>query len=803
MARKKTPPIPVSPIQGKTFWLDPAVQTKDLPRWIRGRGGVLVGGVTAALDFLVLATSRRSAPGQSRLEKQAARAGGAIRTIYEEDLPPLLLPTREEALAVLAGGAANDKVWDALLPPRDSPWRIDLSGADLRGLQLIDYGLRNCIFDGILVDGTNLDDSAIDHPKNVDFRGIHRPASMYISGPDRCNFAGMVLDDITITDPVACDFSDADLTGRVIHRAWETTALVAERANFTGVKMAESMLPRARLRGANFTTTDLTRAALTSADLREANLTGANLRGADLRKADLRQANLREANLGDADLTGAKLTGADFTGASLHRAKGVPATIAKKVRPGTTLLRLEAALMDADPGWQLHFALGLSPSGRVEVRLTGRKDEVGQIVWQERMESHSGAVNLFAALRNLAAEYAGAAPLFDAVRVTPEAVATRLGPLPVQAVGEVFGQPLATPEDAVAAGQAAEKRSGQARTDALAGLRQGAPGVARWNALDRLERDALGNLRSIDLSDCDLTSIDLSRTDCASANLKGADLSQATLVATDFRRANLAGAVLNQAKAHGVILTNANLEGAILRKGQFTYTRFLKANLRSADLTGADFKRASLKGADLTGAIVTNTNFDRAEYDAATVFPSGFNPRTAGMILRTPKAKKPAKPASPADQAFAAFLSKLRDVAVRERIKNAVSMLKAEKFSLFAETSDDRVIGVVRSQTSKERVYACRLTSAGQFECGTQNLRPCGGLQGRVCKHLLVLLLGLTRAGNADGTTLLQWLQLAQRQKPTFDKETMTATFLKYKGAEAGTVDWRPTETIPEDYYAL
>jgi hypothetical protein len=49
----------------------------------------------------------------------------------------------------------------------------------------------------------------------------------------------------------------------------------------------------------------------------------------------------------------------------------------------------------------------------------------------------------------------------------------------------------------------------------------------------------------------------------------------------------------------------------------------------------------------------------------------------------------------------------------------------------------------------------------------------------------------------------LQWLQLAQRQGPTFDKEAMTATFLKYKGVEAGEADWRPTETVPEDYYAL
>jgi hypothetical protein len=39
--------------------------------------------------------------------------------------------------------------------------------------------------------------------------------------------------------------------------------------------------------------------------------------------------------------------------------------------------------------------------------------------------------------------------------------------------------------------------------------------------------------------------------------------------------------------------------------------------------------------------------------------------------------------------------------------------------------------------------------------------------------------------------------------RPAIDEEIMSATFLRYKGAEAGEVDWRPTETIPEDFYAM
>lgn len=130
-------------------------------------------------------------------------------------------------------------------------------------------------------------------------------------------------------------------------------------------------------------------------------------------------------------------------------------------------------------------------------------------------------------------------------------------------------------------------------------------------------------------------------------------------------------------------------------------------------------------------------------------------------------------------------------------------MLRKERFHLFTEVADDHVVGVVRSQSTPDRVYACRLTANGQYTCGTQNLRPCGGLRGKVCKHLLVLTLGLAKSAALDPGTALQWLQLARRRSPGFDKDVMTATFLKYKGVVAGEIDWRPTETVPEDFYAL
>lgn len=138
----------------------------------------------------------------------------------------------------------------------------------------------------------------------------------------------------------------------------------------------------------------------------------------------------------------------------------------------------------------------------------------------------------------------------------------------------------------------------------------------------------------------------------------------------------------------------------------------------------------------------------------------------------------------------------------QSRIKKAMKMLKKDGFELFNDVSDDQVVGVVKSQTDHSLVYACRLQADGSFCCCTQNLNVCGGLRGRACKHLLVLLIGLVQQGELDPVTVDRWLDKHLDTKPQLDRDAMGDVFLKYKGAEAGELDWRPTETTPEDFYA-
>src|SRR6185295_15672055 len=114
-----------------------------------------------------------------------------------------------------------------------------------------------------------------------------------------------------------------------------------------------------------------------------------------------------------------------------------------------------------------------------------------------------------------------------------------------------------------------------------------------------------------------------------------------------------------------------------------------------------------------------------------------------------PGAKK-VKAAKAGSLDFETFLKQLNRKVETVRMKKAGSMLKAERFQLFAEVKDDSLVGVVKSQSSKDLVYSCRLAASGAFSCCTQNLRPCGGLRGALCKHLLVLIVGLARAGKID-----------------------------------------------------
>jgi uncharacterized protein YjbI with pentapeptide repeats len=250
----------------------------------------------------------------------------------------------------------------------------------------------------------------------------------------------------------------------------------------------------------------------------------------------------------------------------------------------------------------------------------------------------------------------------------------------------------------------------------------------------------------------------------------------------------------------------SDFSGASLVKAHFTGSGLAKCNFRNADLTEAYFFACDLRGADLSTAILSAVKFGRTSYDENSKWPEDYT-QLDGLEWKgkgkNPLALQRAQALAPkGSMDFETFIGRLEDSFDRERLKKALRMLKSEKFQLFVDANESSVVGIVKSQSDPDLVYSCRISSDGEFSCCTQNLFACGGLRGALCKHLLVLLIGLSRAGSLDFASASDWVIQSQARKSELDKELASETFIRYKGAEAGEIDWRPTETVPEDYYA-
>ena len=328
--------------------------------------------------------------------------------------------------------------------------------------------------------------------------------------------------------------------------------------------------------------------------------------------------------------------------------------------------------------------------------------------------------------------------------------------------------------------QAEQKKSREAL---LALLTNGE--VKKWNH-QHAKAAALQPFKSVDLSGRSLPGIKL--VDMPGADFSHCDLSGASLKRGDLRNAKFVDSSLRDARLHNARFENADLSGA--------------------DLRGAKLRQVDLRGARLTGSRLDGARFESCLHDESTDW-SGTERPGEGLLWRGKgpdpvwlalvEARKKAE--GPVD--METFMQRLNDSIDSSRVRKALAMLKKDAFQLYVDVNDEELIGVVKSQNDPDLVYSCRLHSSGTFSCCTQNLNPCGGLRGALCKHLMVLLIGLANANEMDANTLDDWVQRSLLHKPELDKDTMSAILLKYKGADAGEIDWRPTETVPEDFYAF
>ena len=95
------------------------------------------------------------------------------------------------------------------------------------------------------------------------------------------------------------------------------------QADFGNLNLRGRNLAGARLRQADFSTTEAGRVRFTGGDLRDLNAYGAVMGGADFGRADLTNATFVGAYLQGANFAGAKLDGTNFSGAEMAHARGL------------------------------------------------------------------------------------------------------------------------------------------------------------------------------------------------------------------------------------------------------------------------------------------------------------------------------------------------------------------------------------------------------------------------------------------------------------------------------------------------
>jgi hypothetical protein len=340
---------------------------------------------------------------------------------------------------------------------------------------------------------------------------------------------------------------------------------------------------------------------------------------------------------------------------------------------------------------------------------------------------------------------------------------------------------------------AARPHKADPREELLRDLRGSPDGVRRWNARLPEDREGLAGFRGTDLAGADLAGVDLGSLDWGGATFDAANLAGAWLRQCNLEQASLRNAHLAEAWCAGANFRSADLGGADLARCNLVGCDFQSARLEGANLESATLDGADLRGTDLTDATLRGAHLEHARHDELTRWPRGFYPPPGTAWL--------GKGPPPID--LGAFVGRLRQVVDPGRLSRALEMLKAERFQLFSQVDGDTLVGVVRSQRVEDLVYSCRLTAEGRFACCSQDLAPCLGLRGALCKHLLVLVVGLVRGREVQPAAAEEWVRASRKHQPDPDPDQQAATLLRFKAAQAGEVDWRPTETIPEDYYAL
>ena len=159
-------------------------------------------------------------------------------------------------------------------------------------------------------------------------------------------------------------------------------------------------------------------------------------------------------------------------------------------------------------------------------------------------------------------------------------------------------------------------------------------GVDAWNEWRINSPGLIPQLNGANLYDFDLTGINFEEANLNGAQLKEINLANANLFDAQLRGANLKEANLSGAILREATFSNAEMKETVLKNADARYANFRYANLKEADLSDADLREADLSGADLSEATLKNTKLKGAKANSGTLFPSDFDVKKEGVIMR-------------------------------------------------------------------------------------------------------------------------------------------------------------------------
>jgi uncharacterized protein YjbI with pentapeptide repeats len=810
MAKSKASPTPAVPLklQGKKVYFGGNLYhtVEDLLELVTVEGGTVSDELDDKIDIVVLGFSGAANP-QKKAAKLNAQ-GAAIQVLNFDQFRQMLKPTPDEAVLLLLSGAKGIERWNHhTVPSVLHSFQLHHAAQQKAHIRAADFSKAN-------LTGANLSE-LVDHSDFTDANLTRCQLNLA-----HCQLKGARLEGVVSLQLVDCQAEDVDFSAIAaphLHiessnlrgssfaklglHAMQVANCQFDGADFSGVKSP----------GAAFRDCSMTKAKFAQANLTEAGFLNCDLSGADFSSANLKLANFTGARVDGADFTGATMAGAEIAGVDFSKARGFDlAQVQVKGGPGPAVnefikvarqaQRVSTSISVTQGSDDIVLTVDHYPSWSICRDTTGG----GYSLYQQQQTSPTNLWTMLARKWSDAAVNLGSVTL----QANKAPMANKeLKQLALRAWCELFGLDVPSEEDLKSAAKSSKVDKKEKTEEWLALLRTDKKGVEKWNSQAGSLAKIVHKVAGVDLSKARLAGIVLPSMEWKGVNLSGADLANAKCIRCRFPEGNLSNASFQGAECMGMTLTEANLENADFSAANLSAASLKRANCKGVNFARAQLMRADFCGADLTGADLSDAALVQATYDENTRWPKKFTP-TMEMVWKGPgtspaahKLVQSTKPRGKLD--IDKFMTRLEALTDTAKLSKALSMLKADRFRLYAQVNADHFVGVVKSQSDADLVYSCRLNADGTYACCTQNLNVCGGLRGSLCKHLLVLIVGLAKNGELDPNVIDTWIRLSKTNKPQLDKDAMSETFLRYKGAEAGEVDWRPTETIPEDYYAM